>query len=141
VIEQFDKSYDLRILSGKTGSGKTEILHELAAQGEPVLDLEGLAGHKGSAFGNLGLPAQDGIQHFENKMAMALYKLTQMHGVEKAIWLESESNRIGHVQIYHSFFNQMKSAEHIHVEVPAEERLEKIVDEYGIFAKADLIDA
>lgn len=141
VIEQFDRPYHLRVLSGKTGSGKTDILHEMASKGEAVLDLEGLAGHKGSAFGNLGLPEQDGIQQFENKMAMALSELTQMHGPEKPIWLESESNRIGHVQIYHTFFEQMKTAEHVHIEIPIESRLDKIVEEYGKFAKAKLMDA
>ncbi len=137
VLQQFEAPHNLRILSGFTGSGKTEILHALAERNEPILDLEGIAGHRGSAFGALGLPPQPGIQHFENMLAMKLYKLTQMYG-DKPIWVESESNRIGQVNINYLFFNQMKAAERVHIEVSLEERVKKVVEEYGNFDKEKL---
>lgn len=72
VLEQFEKDYPIQILGGYTGSGKTEVLKALAKHSECVIDLEGLAGHKGSAFGNMGLPAQPSQEMFENKLAQAL---------------------------------------------------------------------
>src|SRR5665647_934776 len=54
VLAQFEKKYFFKILGGYTGSGKTEILKEMQRQGKRVIDLEGLAHHKGSAFGALG---------------------------------------------------------------------------------------
>ncbi|MBK6499907.1 MAG: hypothetical protein IPG00_17800 [Saprospiraceae bacterium] len=55
---QFVKEYNFHILGGKTGSGKTVILHELNKKGQFFIDFEGLASHKGSAFGNIGMPEQ-----------------------------------------------------------------------------------
>ena len=62
TLTSFDKKYDLQILGGKTGSGKTEILTKLSMHGEQVIDLEKIAAHKGSAFGSLGrnVSAQSG---------------------------------------------------------------------------------
>ena len=54
VLQQFEKPYKLNVIGGYTGSGKTEILKELLKQKHTVIDLEGLASHKGSAFGAIG---------------------------------------------------------------------------------------
>lgn len=77
VLAQFEKEYPIQILGGYTGSGKTEVLKVLAQQSAAVIDLEGLAGHKGSAFGNMGLPPQPSQEHFENKLANALFFASQ----------------------------------------------------------------
>lgn len=138
TLEQFEKPYHLRVLSGYTGSGKTEILHELEMLNKPIIDLEGIANHKGSTFGALGLPSQPSNEQFENNLALKLHEITQTKG-NQSIWIESESNRIGNVCNNFKFFNQMKTAEHIHIEVPQEERLKKIVREYGNFEKEKLI--
>ncbi|MFM9625823.1 tRNA 2-selenouridine(34) synthase MnmH, partial [Streptomyces turgidiscabies] len=58
VLEQFQKDYPITIIGGYTGSGKTELLSALAAKGAAIIDLEAIACHKGSAFGNLGMPKQ-----------------------------------------------------------------------------------
>lgn len=140
VLTQFEKPYHLRVLSGRTGSGKTEILKELASLDEAVIDLEGLANHKGSAFGALGLPPQPSTESFENNLAFDLYRLTRAND-KRLIWIESESNGIGKILINHLFFDQMKQAERIHVDIPVEARLDKIVREYGIFEKEELVAA
>jgi len=75
VLQQFEKEYPINILGGYTGSGKTEILHTLIKKQECIIDLEGLAHHKGSAFGSLGQPAQPSQEMFENVLAEEL-KLT-----------------------------------------------------------------
>ncbi len=72
--EQFAKQCDYMIVGGMTGSGKTKILKELQAQNEQVVDLEGLANHKGSAFGMLGEAAQPTTEQFENNLFEVLRK-------------------------------------------------------------------
>ncbi len=137
VLDQFSRPYSLRILSGYTGSGKTEILSEMARLGAPTVDLEGLAGHRGSAFGALGLPPQPSVEQFENKLAIELYIVSRKYP-DKTIWLESESNRIGNVNIFHTFFNQMKTAPRVHVEVSLAARLDYITMGYGNFDREQL---
>ncbi|MEO9209592.1 MAG: tRNA 2-selenouridine(34) synthase MnmH, partial [Ginsengibacter sp.] len=66
TLAQFEKKYPLKILGGYTGSGKTETLLEMKRQGLSVIDLEGIAHHKGSAFGSLGQGAQPSQEMFEN---------------------------------------------------------------------------
>lgn len=141
ALQQFEKSYNLRVLGGFTGSGKTEILHELAQHGHLVVDLEDLAHHRGSAFGNLNGIPQGSTEQFENNLALTLFNLHQKAKPEQKIWVESESTRIGNVRIPHLFFNQMKAAERIDLNIPFEKRLEFIVEGYGKFDKEALIAA
>ncbi|MEI2739338.1 MAG: tRNA 2-selenouridine(34) synthase MnmH [Chitinophagaceae bacterium] len=74
VLDTFKLPFQLNILGGYTGSGKTELLKALREKGEKVIDLEGIANHKGSAFGNIGMPAQPGQEMFENILATELRK-------------------------------------------------------------------
>jgi tRNA 2-selenouridine synthase SelU len=71
-LQQFEKEYQINILGGYTGSGKTEALHVIAKKQKPVIDLEKLASHKGSAFGGLGQPPQPSQEMFENLLAREL---------------------------------------------------------------------
>lgn len=141
VLEQFQQSHNLLILSGHTGSGKTAILHELNTKNQFVIDLEALAGHKGSAFGNLKHTPQGSNEFFENKLALELFKIQQENSNNAVIWLESESSRIGDVSIHPSFFSQMKQSKRISISIPFEERLNYIVEEYGTENKQELIAA
>lgn len=134
VLERFSKSYSLKILSGHTGCGKTDILTEFERRGEFVLDLEGLANHRGSAFGGLGLDAQPSNEQFENRMAMTLHSFTELDE-NKPIWVESESSCIGSAAVNRHFFEQMKTAECIHLNMPAEVRLKNVLRQYGNFDK------
>ncbi|MFM2394386.1 MAG: tRNA 2-selenouridine(34) synthase MnmH, partial [Bacteroidota bacterium] len=68
VIQQFGLSYNLKIIAGNTGVGKTKYLSELCAKGMKVIDLERLASHKGSAFGSINMPPQPTQEMFENMM-------------------------------------------------------------------------
>lgn len=77
VLDQFEKDYPFVIIGGYTGSGKTGILHQLRNRGENIIDLEDLAGHKGSAFGNIGLPAQPSQEMFENKLGVELRRIDE----------------------------------------------------------------
>lgn len=140
ALQQFENEYQLNIISGYTGSNKTGIIHELKKQNEPVIDLEKLAEHKGSAFGNLDLVPQPSQEYFENILALELFKLNLSHP-KKSIWIEDESQRIGQVNIPTSFFKLMRSSPILFITVPFELRLNHIIEGYGKFEKEKLINA
>ncbi|MCK5924217.1 MAG: tRNA 2-selenouridine(34) synthase MnmH, partial [Methylococcales bacterium] len=126
VHASFGRPWKFIILGGSTGSGKTAILKELAKT-EQVIDLEGLAHHKGSAFGGLMQEAQPSTQHFENKLHEALNKMDPA----QPIWLEDESTTIGKVYLPANFWKQMLAAPTMVVDVPFEVRVERLVTEYA----------
>lgn len=125
------------ILGGYTGSGKTEILHELIKSGEQVLDLEAIARHKGSAFGALGEAPQPTVEQFENDLFEAYAKLDK----SRRIWLEDESKAIGRVYIPDGFWQQMIRAPHIKLEIPLQERIQHLLNVYATFPKENLIES
>ncbi len=126
VLHAFEKPLPLVVLGGQTGSGKTEILHHLREQGEQVVDLEGLAHHKGSSFGAIGEAPQPTVEQFENE----LFDVLRLLDPERRIWLEDESATIGTVRIPHPFFAQMRRAPVFFLEVPKEERIGRLVQMY-----------
>jgi tRNA 2-selenouridine synthase len=138
VLNQFEKSYALRLVGGNTGSGKTYLLHELMKQGQKVIDLEGLASHKGSAFGNIGMPDQPSQEMFENKLALELH---YMNASNQIIWLEDESQRIGTVNIPLSLWQTMLLSPVYFLDIPFDERLNFIEKEYGQLDKERLVNA
>jgi tRNA 2-selenouridine synthase len=136
VLFQFTKAYQFKVIAGYTGSGKTEILHSLKKQNQTIIDLEGLAKHKGSSFGNLAeveLPTQE---MFENKLAIDLHQYQ-----DKCIWIEDESQRIGNINIPTNIFLQKQTASIYFIDIPFEERLNYIVEEYGKYSKEKLVNA
>jgi tRNA 2-selenouridine synthase len=141
VLAQFEKEYPIQILGGYTGSGKTEVLKVMAQQSASVIDLEGLAGHKGSAFGNMGLPPQPSQEHFENKLANALFFAAQESNSPQPIWMEDESQRIGTVNIPTVLYQQMRKKPVYFLEIPFDARLDYICLHYGKFPKEQLVNA
>ncbi|GEO03023.1 tRNA 2-selenouridine(34) synthase MnmH [Adhaeribacter aerolatus] len=136
ALAQFEKKYPLVILGGMTGSGKTEILHQLQRANESIIDLEKLAHHKGSSFGLIGQPPQTSTEQFENDLALALYGQNN----PERIWLEDEGISIGKVNIPKPFYDQMQAATLIKIEVPKAERIRKLAIEYCQADKALLIE-
>ncbi len=124
----------LIILGGYTGSGKTHILQQLKAAGQQVLDLEGLASHKGSAFGNIGMDKQPTTEQFENN----LYWQWRHFDFNKPIWVEDESPNIGDVNIPIQLFQKIRNSEVLFVEISKEERAKLLVNEYVLGDKAQL---
>lgn len=137
VQSYFDKPYRLVILGGMTGSGKTEILKALKEKGEQVIDLEGLANHKGSVFGWINQPAQPSTEQFENLLFDELRK----HSPEKPIWVEDESKSIGSVFIPYAFFERMSNSPSIAIEVCVENRINRLLNEYTCCDSKYLIDS
>lgn len=115
----------LIVLGGPTGGGKTAVLHQLKRLGEQVIDLEGLANHRGSVFGNVG--KQPTTETFINKLH---YELSLLD-TNKRIWCEGESKAIGSVFIPESFFDLMHKSRYLYMDVPVEDRLDRVMDDYS----------
>ncbi len=128
IRNTFLKPIDLVILGGYTGSGKTEILKHLA-KSEQVIDLEGLAHHKGSAFGFIGQKKQPTSEHFENILGTKWLNLDY----SKRVWLEDESRNIGSVYLPEEIYRKIRLAPVVFVDIPIEIRVERLVNEYTGF--------
>jgi len=141
VLDTFKLPFQFNILGGYTGSGKTELLKALQERGETVVDLESIANHKGSAFGNIGMPKQPGQEMFENLLSCELRAVGSEQNTESpkapfrgfggSVWLEDESQRIGQVNIPHDLWKTMRQSPVFFLDIPFEERLKHIVQEYG----------
>jgi tRNA 2-selenouridine synthase len=132
--DSFQNLKHLIVVQGPTGSGKTKILHALLEAGEQVIDLEGLANHKGSAFGGLGERAQPTTQQFQNDVLAAMLAFD----LDKPIWIESESLTIGRVYLPEELWKQMNEATVMALDVPREFRIAHIVEQYGAFNTEEL---
>jgi tRNA 2-selenouridine synthase len=143
VLDTFKLPYNFRLIGGYTGSAKTELLETLRQHGEKVIDLEDIAKHKGSAFGNIGMPQQPGQEMFENMLALELIdKFSDPASIaDVQIWLEDESQRIGQVNLPGALWQTMRNSPVFFLDIPFEERLAFIVAGYGGLEKERLVAA
>ena len=134
VLDSFTIPRPLRFVSGLTGSGKTEIIKQLAALGECVVDLEGLANHKGSAFGQLGEDLQPTQAQFENDLALA-WRATDP---DCPVWLEDESRMIGKRVLPEALWARKQDARFHVIELPDDERIAHLCKGYACFSPGQL---
>jgi tRNA 2-selenouridine synthase len=127
AIESFQSPFQFTIISGYTGSGKSEILRELKNQGEQIIDLEALANHKGSAFGGLLMPAQPTTEQFQNELFEEIIGLD----LNKRIWIEDESLAVGKIYLPEPFWRAMCNSAMVRIDVSRPVRVERLVKEYG----------
>jgi tRNA 2-selenouridine synthase len=114
------------VLHGKTGVGKTEILHRLKDKGYPVLDLEGIAGHRGSIFGSIGIGEGHNQKTFD---ALLFDALTDIKDFPYFL-MEAESKRIGKAVQPEELLVKKENGQHIYLEASVDRRISHIVDEY-----------
>jgi len=117
----------LFVLDGNTGTAKTAILHEVAARGGQVIDLEGLARHRGSLFGLVAGDVQPSQKAFESALAMAMARLDPA----RPVVVEAESNRIGALRLPPSLWQAMCAAPRLEIEAPLEARAVWLATAYG----------
>ena len=135
VARRWEKNYTFLVLGGYTGSGKTRILHQLKENGEQIIDLEDLAQHQGSTYGSLNRLTQPTQEQFENNLAHTLSKLDGA----RPIWIEDESQNIGRCLLPKPFWTRLREAFHFDLQVPLEQRVTALVQEYGSLDKDFLI--
>lgn len=129
--------HELKVLSGPTGSGKTPVLLSMRALGAQVIDMEGLANHKGSSFGAIGEDPQPTSEEFENQLFAALRSIPE----SEPVWLEDESRLIGHVYMPDEFYARLLAAPVTILDQPSEWRVDRLVALYGSFPKEPLAAA
>jgi tRNA 2-selenouridine synthase len=136
-LDSFHLPFDLRVLSGCTGSGKSEILRALSTNGEQVIDLERIARHKGSAFGGLMMPPQPTTEQFQNELFEEINRLD----LSKRIWIEDESIAIGKIFLPEPLWRRISNSTLIEIDVDKNTRIERLVKEYGTADRDAFLDA
>ncbi|HWB02623.1 MAG TPA: tRNA 2-selenouridine(34) synthase MnmH [Verrucomicrobiales bacterium] len=120
------------MLTGLTGSGKTQLLRRMAAGGHQVLDLEGLGEHRGSLLGDEPDRPQPSQKHFES----LLLEKIERFDLTKPVWVESESKRLGRLWLPEPLWQAMLSSTVHEISVPAEQRADYLIREYPHFTAA-----
>ncbi len=132
-----EKPWRYIVVGGATGSGKTDVLKALESAGNQVVDLEGLAHHKGSSFGAIGELPQPSTEHFENM----IFEKMLTFDITKPVWLENESRTIGKVFIPQKMFFDMEKCLLVRLQVPLQARVDRLVRDYTLSNKEDLLNA
>lgn len=113
------------VLHGHTGTGKTAILRRLKQKGHPVLDLEAMAGHRGSTFGEIGLKPNN-----QKTFDSLLVEDLMAYQDKPYVIFEAESRRIGKVVLPDLIVEKKELGVHLLIELPVEERVRQIIREY-----------
>lgn len=121
--------FQWRVVCGATGSGKSRLLQALHAAGGQVLDLEGLANHRGSLLGNLPGTPQPGQKYFESLI------WSKLHSFDPTlpVYVEAESKKIGNVRVPETLIAAMWQSQCIRVEASTAQRVELLKEEYAHF--------
>lgn len=126
TLESYELTVPLVVLNGFTGTGKTHILRSLHAKGYPVLDLEGLAAHRGSIFGGVGLEPRN-QRTFD---ALLVHELIRLRGASY-ILMEAESRRVGKAVLPDFLMDGKERAPQLFLELPTEARVTNIIADYS----------
>ena len=117
------------IISGPTGSGKTRLLHALAAEGAQVLDLEDLACHRSSVLGHIPGQPQPSQKHFDTKIWQALRSFDPA----RPVFVESESRKVGNLSIPESLMQAMRNSPCFELQLSLDERVALLMEDYRFF--------
>ncbi|MFS0646253.1 tRNA 2-selenouridine(34) synthase MnmH [Siminovitchia sp. 179-K 8D1 HS] len=115
----------LIVLNGYTGTGKTAILRELSQMGFPVMDLEKMAGHRGSIFGHIGLNPSN-----QKKFDSLLVETMVDFWEEPYVLIEGESRRIGKASLPEFLYEKKEQGLHLFIRLPIKERIKHILEDY-----------
>jgi len=139
VLNQFESDLPIRLIGGKTGTRKTDLLNHINHKNIYVIDLEGIANHRGSSFGSLGMEMQPSTQQFENILAESIDEFNSCEAIE--IWLEAESSNLGKCRIPNSLNKKMNKAPNIEIIKAKNERVDNLVKIYSKNSQSELKDA
>lgn len=130
-LEELPKQFDYRVVCGATGSGKSRLLGALQQQGAQVIDLEGLAKHRGSLLGNLPDEPQPSQKMFDSLLWAKLQSLDPSHPV----FVEAESKRIGAITLPDSLLKKMRAGRCILIDAPVAARVQLLMEDYEHFLR------
>ncbi len=120
-----------RVICGPTGSGKTRLLHALAAQGAQVLDLEALASHRSSVLGLIPDAPQPSQKQFDSRIWHALRSLD----TSRVVFVESESKKVGNVSVPGELIAHMRASDCVRLELDLAQRVELLMEDYDLFVR------
>jgi tRNA 2-selenouridine synthase len=126
ALEKFKQKHKYVVIGGATGSAKTDLLQSLKTAKQQIIDLEGIANHKGSSFGSINEDKQPTQQNFENMLFEELCALNP----NQSIYIEDESYSIGRIGIPYALWLQMKQAPILKLNVPFENRVQQLLKDY-----------
>ena len=118
-----------RVLCGKTGSGKSRLLAALQTQGAQVLDLEGLANHRGSVLGLVPGSPQPGQKQFDSRLWDAMRRFDPA----RPVWVESESRKVGELRVPERLIECMRASPCVHIDLPTDARVALLMEDYDFF--------
>jgi tRNA 2-selenouridine synthase len=136
ALESFKRPFQLVVIGGMTGSGKTDVLRTLKAKGEQIIDLEKLASHKGSIFGGLMMSPQPTTEQFQNNLFEEILKLD----LDRRIWIEDESIAVGKIFLPEELWKRMSVSPIVEMNVSKDIRVARLVDEYGAADKEKFLE-
>jgi tRNA 2-selenouridine synthase len=128
-LESLPEKLEFHVIHGPTGSGKSRLLAALRQAGAQVLDLEGLAAHRGSVLGNLPDRPQPSQKGFESQLLAALGALD----AARPVFVEGESKKIGQLQVPEALIARMRASPCVRLDAPLDVRVTLLLDEYGHF--------
>ncbi len=128
-LERLPGQFRFRVICGPTGSGKSRLLQALRETGAQVLDLEGLAAHRGSVLGNLPDAPQPTQKMFDSQLNWTLKQFDPA----QPLYVEAESKKIGMLRVPDKLLSQMRVGECVRIEVATPLRVELLKQEYAHF--------
>lgn len=136
ALSILNKPWNPLVIGGLTGSGKTEVLQALQEAKAQTIDLEALACHRGSVYGELAGCSQPSNEQFENTLATAFLQ----HTLHDPIWVEDESRLIGRCQLPAYVYDTMQRAPLYIITSPKDVRIERILSLYSQFPREQLLE-
>ena len=118
-----------RVICGPTGSGKTRLLHALAAAGAQVLDLEALARHRASVLGAIPGVSQPSQKHFETQV----WDTVRALDAARPVYVEAESRKVGNLTLPESLVAAMRASACLRVDLSQDERVALLLEDYPFF--------
>ena len=128
-LETLPAPFHLRVIAGRTGSGKSRLLHALRDAGAQVLDLEQLAGHRGSVLGLTPGEVQPGQKKFETRVWSAL----RSFDAARPVFVESESRKVGNLRVPEALITAMRASDCILIDMPTPARVQLLLQDYDFF--------
>jgi tRNA 2-selenouridine synthase len=131
ALPELSGRFDYRVICGPTGSGKTRLLHALAAAGAQVLDLEALASHRSSVLGMIPGYPQPSQKRFDTLVWDALRQFDPA----QPVFVESESRKVGNLAVPDALIERMRASPCFSLALSDDQRVALLLEDYDFFAK------